>query len=180
MSEANPSEDPTTPSGTSPGRRLARNLALYTLARLVLVAILTAVIMAGAWLVSVQVPLIVAVLFAIVIAMPLSLTLFKGLRAKVNSDIAAVDERRRQDKAQLRARLRGDTAASDPGGSAAGGSREAEPVEEGESGPQGGESGDTGSRDPEPGDSDPDGPGTAERSQGEATPKEPGGSGGTA
>ncbi len=114
VSDANPSEESTAPqNGTSPGRRLARNLALYTLARLVLVVLLTAVIMAGAWVVSVQVPLIVAILFAIVIAMPLSLTLFKGLRGQVNSDIAAVDERRRRDKAQLRARLRGE---ADPAG----------------------------------------------------------------
>ncbi len=116
VSESNPSEESAAPQpGTSPGRRLARNLALYTLARLVLVVILTAVIMAGAWVVSVQVPVIVAVLFAIVIAMPLSLTLFKGLRGQVNSDIAAVDERRRRDKAQLRARLRGE---AETGGSA--------------------------------------------------------------
>lgn len=98
------------------GRRLARNLALYTLARLVLVVVVTAVIVLVARLVSVQVPLVVAILFAIIIAMPLSLVLFKGLRARVNEDIAAVDERRRRDKAQLRARLRGevdDSGASD-------------------------------------------------------------------
>lgn len=110
MSDANTPEEPTAPRPASPGRRLARNLALYTLARLVLVAILTAVIVAGARVISVQIPLVVAVLFAIVIAMPLSLTLFKGLRGQVNSDIAAVDERRRRDKAQLRARLRGEAA----------------------------------------------------------------------
>lgn len=110
VSDANQSEDQTTPRpGASPGRRLARDLALYTLARLVLVAVLTVVIMVGARLVGVEVPLLVGVLFAIVIAMPLSLTLFKSLRVRVNSDIAAVDERRRRDKAQLRARLRGDT-----------------------------------------------------------------------
>lgn len=115
VSDANPSEEPTGPRpGTSPGRRLARNLALYTLARLVSVAILTAVIMAGAAVVSVEIPLVVAILFAIVIALPLSLTLFKGLRGKVNSDIAAVDEGRRRDKAQLRARLRGDTETEGP------------------------------------------------------------------
>lgn len=123
VSDANPSEESAAPQpGTSPGRRLARNLALYTLARLVLVAVLTAVIMAGAWVVSVQIPLIVAILFAIVIAMPLSLTLFKGLRVKVNADIAAVDERRRRDKAQLRARLRGEP---DPSGPARGNSGKA-------------------------------------------------------
>ena len=95
-------------SDGSPGRRLAGNLALYTLARLALVVVLAAVIMGGAWLVGVQVPLIVAVLFAIVIAMPVSLALFKGLRGRVNADIAAVDERRRRDKAALQARLRGE------------------------------------------------------------------------
>ncbi|MGW5387813.1 DUF4229 domain-containing protein [Nocardia sp. NPDC003963] len=120
MSDANLSEEPTDPRpGTSPGRRLARNLALYTLARLVLVVLLTAVIMAVAAVATVQIPLIVAILFAIVIALPLSLTLFKGLRGKVNSDIAAVDERRRRDKAQLRARLRGEAADDGPAASAA-------------------------------------------------------------
>lgn len=115
VSDANPSEEPTAPApGTSPGRRLARNLALYTLARLALVAILTVVIMVGAAVVTVEIPLVVAILFAIVIALPLSLTLFKGLRGKVNADIAAVDERRRRDKAQLRARLRGDAVVEGP------------------------------------------------------------------
>ncbi|MGW5312515.1 DUF4229 domain-containing protein [Nocardia thailandica] len=90
------------------GKRLARNLALYTVARLGLVVIIAAVIVLVANLVGVEVPLIIAVLFALIVAMPLSLTLFKKLRAKVNEDIAVVDARRRQDKAQLRARLRGD------------------------------------------------------------------------
>ncbi|MEV3965333.1 DUF4229 domain-containing protein [Nocardia sp. NPDC050193] len=118
MSDANLSEEPNAPR---PGR-LARNLALYTLARLVLVAILTAVIMAVTAVVGVQIPLVVAILFAIVIALPLSLTLFKGLRAKVNADIAAVDERRRRDKEQLRARLRGEPGTAEPEKPAAPGS----------------------------------------------------------
>lgn len=70
--------------------------------------VLTAVIVLAARLVSVDIPLVVAALFALIIAMPLSLTLFKRLRTKVNEDIALVDERRRRDKAQLRARLRGE------------------------------------------------------------------------
>lgn len=78
------------------------------MARLGLVALITAVIMLAAKLIDVQIPLVVAALFALIIAMPLSLILFKGLRTRVNEDIAVVDERRRQDKAQLRARLRGD------------------------------------------------------------------------
>ncbi|MGN2635693.1 DUF4229 domain-containing protein [Nocardia takedensis] len=108
MSDATPADSASGRQTSAPGRRLAVNLALYTLARLVLVAVVTAIIVVGARLVSVEVPLIVAVLFALIIAMPLSLTLFKKLRAKVNEDIAVVDEKRRKDKAQLRARLRGD------------------------------------------------------------------------
>ncbi|WP_246123935.1 DUF4229 domain-containing protein [Nocardia bhagyanarayanae] len=106
--------DSTRPDGASsqstarPGRRLAVNLALYTLARLALVAAITALIWLAARLISVEIPIIVAALFALIIAMPLSLTLFKKLRAKVNEDIAVVDEKRRRDKAQLRARLRGE------------------------------------------------------------------------
>ncbi|MFR9753764.1 DUF4229 domain-containing protein [Nocardia sp. 004] len=87
---------------------------LYTVARLGMIVALTAVIVLVAQVVSVDVPLVVAALFALIIAMPLSLTLFKRLRVKVNEDIALVDERRRQDKAQLRARLRGDDQQSPP------------------------------------------------------------------
>ena len=81
---------------------------LYTLARLGLVVVIAALIVGVAKLIGVDVPVIVAALFALIVAMPLSLTLFKKLRVKVNEDIAVVDARRRQDKAQLRARLRGD------------------------------------------------------------------------
>ncbi|TCK00205.1 DUF4229 domain-containing protein [Nocardia alba] len=94
--------------GPGAGKRLVRNLALYTLARLGLVVAIAALIVGVAKLIGVDVPVIVAALFALIVAMPLSLTLFKKLRVKVNEDIAVVDARRRQDKAQLRARLRGD------------------------------------------------------------------------
>ncbi|MFC4375815.1 DUF4229 domain-containing protein [Nocardia halotolerans] len=94
--------------GSGAGKRLFRNLALYTLARLGLVVVIAAAIVGVAALIGVDVPIIVAVLFALIVAMPLSLTLFKSLRTKVNEDIAVVDARRREDKAQLRARLRGD------------------------------------------------------------------------
>ncbi|WP_280334928.1 DUF4229 domain-containing protein [Nocardia wallacei] len=109
MSDASrPDSAPADPAPTPAGRRLARNLALYTLARLVLVAAIAAVIVVLARLLSVDIPLIVALLFALIVAMPLSLVLFKRLRARVNEDIAAVDEKRRTDKAQLRARMRGE------------------------------------------------------------------------
>ncbi|MFD3508996.1 DUF4229 domain-containing protein [Nocardia sp. NPDC058666] len=94
--------------GSGAGKRLVRNLALYTLARIGLVVVIAALIVGIAKVIGVDVPIIVAALFALLVAMPLSLTLFKKLRVKVNEDIAVVDARRRQDKAQLRARLRGD------------------------------------------------------------------------
>ncbi|RJO76534.1 DUF4229 domain-containing protein [Nocardia panacis] len=107
MSDATPPQGVPGPQGA--GKRLARNLALYTLARLGLVAVLAVVIWLLARAVQVDIPMIVAILFALIIALPLSLTLFKRLRARVNEDIAQVDEKRRRDKAQLRARLRGET-----------------------------------------------------------------------
>jgi hypothetical protein len=93
-----------------PSARLARDLVLYTLARLVLAVALTAAILGIGELVHVRVPLLVAMLFALVIALPLSLFVFKSLRGRVAEGIAAVDEHRRQDKAALRARLRGEVA----------------------------------------------------------------------
>lgn len=100
VSEATPSE--------GAGRKLARDLALYTVARLGLVVALVALILGAAALVNVEVPLIVAALFAVLIALPLSMVLFKTLRTRVNQDIAAVDAKRRSDRDQLMTRLRGD------------------------------------------------------------------------
>ncbi|NUS42893.1 MAG: DUF4229 domain-containing protein [Mycobacteriaceae bacterium] len=101
------------PSVSEPtsGRGLARDVVLYTAARLALVAALAALIVGVGRLVSVQVPLLVALLFALIIALPLAMVLFKGLRARVSGGIATVDERRRADRDQLRARLRGDAQA---------------------------------------------------------------------
>ncbi|WP_433682461.1 DUF4229 domain-containing protein [Nocardia sp. CA-119907] len=108
MSDATPPKGDPRQQTAGAGARLARNLVLYTLARLGLVVVITAAIVGIAQLVSVEIPLVVAALFALIIAMPLSLTVFKRMRARVNEDIAIVDAKRRQDKAQLRARLRGD------------------------------------------------------------------------
>ncbi|MFJ9367680.1 DUF4229 domain-containing protein [Nocardia sp. NPDC101769] len=97
--------DATRPEGA--GRRLARSLAIYTVARLGLVAVITAIIMSVAAVVKVAIPLIVALLFGLLIAMPLSLLLFKKLRTQVNKDIGAVDAKRRRDRDQLMSRLQG-------------------------------------------------------------------------
>jgi hypothetical protein len=81
----------------------------YVLARLLLVVVLTAVIFGAGHLVGVRdFPLVVALLFALVIALPLGIWLFAPLRRRATAGIAAVDERRRKDREQLQARLRGE------------------------------------------------------------------------
>lgn len=81
----------------------------YVLARLLLVAVLTGLIFGAARVPGVQeFPLVVAMLFAIVIALPLGMWVFAPLRRRATASIAAFDERRRRDREQLQARLRGD------------------------------------------------------------------------
>lgn len=99
---------------TKPGARLVRDLGLYTLARIALVGLIAAVIIGSGQVFSTDIPPLVALAFALVISLPLSMVMFKRLRARVNEAIADVDEQRRRDKAALRARLRGD---GDPTGS---------------------------------------------------------------
>jgi hypothetical protein len=85
------------------------DVVTYALARLLLVAVLTGVIFAGAQLLGLhEFPLVVALLFAIVIALPLGIWIFAPLRRRATAGIAALDERRRQDREQLQARLRGE------------------------------------------------------------------------
>lgn len=92
-----------------PGSRLILDLLAYTAARLVLVAVMTAVILGVGHLIGIrEFPLVVALLFAIIIALPLGIWLFAPLRRRANESIAVLDERRRRDREQLQARLRGD------------------------------------------------------------------------
>jgi len=92
-----------------PGSRLVVDVLAYMLARLLLVAVLAAVIFGGAHLLGLrEFPVVIALLFAIVIALPLGMWVFAPLRRRANASIAAIDERRRQDREQLQARLRGD------------------------------------------------------------------------
>ena len=55
--------------------RMMLDVAVYTLARLLTVGVLTAAIVVVARLFNVEVPLVVAMLFAIVLAMPLGVWL---------------------------------------------------------------------------------------------------------
>jgi uncharacterized protein (DUF58 family) len=89
-----------TPIERQPG--LAATVALYTAARLALVALVTALLMlAGA-------PFVIAVLVALIVALPLSMVLFRGLRARLESALSTARERRAREREALRARLRGD------------------------------------------------------------------------
>lgn len=93
---------------TSTGQA-AVHLVLYVAARLVLLVVLSAAIYGAARLLGVHdFPVVVAVLFALVIAMPLGIWLFSPLRRRATAGLALAGERRRRDREQLRARLRGE------------------------------------------------------------------------
>jgi len=85
---------------------LVRDLAVFSLLRLGVVVVLTAAIVAIGK-VTIEIPLLVAALFAVVIALPLSMVLFAPLRRRINERIAEVDEARRTQKQELRSRLSG-------------------------------------------------------------------------
>lgn len=92
-----------------PRSRLLLDVAAYVAARLVLVVVVAAVILGIGALIGLRdFPVVVALMFAIVIALPLGIWLFAPLRRRATESIAAVDERRRAERAQLQARLRGD------------------------------------------------------------------------
>ena len=90
-------------AGGTTGRMVA-DVVIYTL-----VAVLTAAIFFGArWIGITEFPLVIAMLFAIVISLPLGIWLLAPLRRRATAGIADVDERRRHDREQLQARLRGE------------------------------------------------------------------------
>jgi hypothetical protein len=89
--------------------RVVRDVVIYTLARLLLVIALTAVIFYGAQLFGIrEFPLVIAMLFGIVLALPLGFWLLAPLRRRATAGIADIDERRRTDRDDLQARLRGE------------------------------------------------------------------------
>ena len=97
------------PKAQSSAGRAAVSVLLYVTARLVLVAALTVAVYGAGRLLGVQeFPITVALLFALVIAMPLGIWLFGPLRRRATEDLEVAGERRRRDREQLRARLRGE------------------------------------------------------------------------
>ena len=81
---------------------LGRDLTLYTLGRLVLIAVVTVV------LVLFEVPLLVALAVAVVVGFPLGLLVFRGLNTRVTAALAERGKDRMSARERLRAELRGD------------------------------------------------------------------------
>jgi hypothetical protein len=103
-------------SGRGGGERnrnhIVVDVLVYAAARLLLVVALTGAIYAIARLVGVtQFPVVVAALFALIIAMPLGIWLFGPLRRRATAALAIAGERRRAEREQLQARLRGESVA---------------------------------------------------------------------
>ena len=97
------------PSGNSTGDRIVVDVLLYATARLLLVVALSGAIYGVARLMGVTLPLVVAVLFALIIAMPLGIWLFTPLRRRATAALAIAGERRRRERENLQARLRGES-----------------------------------------------------------------------
>ncbi|QUR66286.1 DUF4229 domain-containing protein [Mycobacterium spongiae] len=99
------------PRGKTARSRVVVDVVVYAVARLLLVAVLSAAIYGIGRLVGVtEFPLVVAVLFALIIAMPLGIWLFSPLRRRATDALAVAGERRRTERDRLRARLRGEPA----------------------------------------------------------------------
>jgi hypothetical protein len=98
--------------------RVAVPVAAYLTARVLLAVVLTGVIYGVARLAGIsQFPIVVAVLFALIIAMPLGMLVFAPLRRRATAALAIAGERRRRERELLQARLHGDAEATpDEGG----------------------------------------------------------------
>lgn len=81
---------------------LGRDIALYTAARIALVAVVTAVLLLF------DVPLLVSVAVAVVVGFPLGLLLFRGLNARVTAGLAERGKHRQAERDRLRSQLRGE------------------------------------------------------------------------
>lgn len=91
------------------GSGMIRDVLAYALARFLLAAALSAAIYGVARLFGVEdFPLYIAIAFAIVIALPLGMWVFTPLRRRAAASVEAFDARRRHDREQLQARLRGE------------------------------------------------------------------------
>jgi hypothetical protein len=81
---------------------LARDVTLYVLARLGLVVVVMGALM------LVKVPLLPALAVGVVVALPASLFIFKGLRQRVAVGLGEHQAARKAERDKLRSELRGD------------------------------------------------------------------------
>jgi len=89
--------------------RAVLDVAMYTAARLALVAVLTAVIYGlGRLLGLSDFPPIIAAMLALIVALPLGMWLFTPLRKRATDSLTVAGERRRREREKLQARLRGE------------------------------------------------------------------------
>lgn len=93
---------PPNPSPPSRPGEFARDLALYSAARLALVALTASLLLVAG------VPLLVALLLAMVVALALSMVLLSSLRSRVNAGLAVRWARRQAERDRLRRQLRGE------------------------------------------------------------------------
>ena len=95
--------------------RVLLDVVGYAVARLLLVVVVTGAIYLAARLLGVsEFPIAVAALFGLIIAMPLGIWLFGRQRRRATAALAVAGERRRAERDQLQARLRGEASDDDP------------------------------------------------------------------
>ncbi|GAA4394870.1 DUF4229 domain-containing protein [Tsukamurella soli] len=99
---------PVSPGEAREARRsLTRDLLLYTGYRVVLVAVIAAILDVVGRLVAHGMPLIIALLFALIIALPVSMVTTRSLRRRINASVAVLDAQRRGRRDAFRKRLQG-------------------------------------------------------------------------
>lgn len=92
---------------SAPLKRPWKDIFLYFLARLFLFIVLTVVIQGIAILMKAPVPLIMSSLLALILALPLSMFLFKGLRVRTTTALAEFDAERKAHKQHIQEQLEG-------------------------------------------------------------------------
>ncbi|APT83961.1 DUF4229 domain-containing protein [Corynebacterium aquilae] len=87
--------------------QVRKDFLLYGLARLGLFLLLTVVIALLALAIGAHVPLVMSALLALLIAFPLSMFVFKNLRARVTREVAEWDAQRKTHKQWVKTQLEG-------------------------------------------------------------------------
>ncbi|WP_188108782.1 DUF4229 domain-containing protein [Mycolicibacter arupensis] len=96
-------------TGRAPWGRAVLDVAVYTAARLALLVVLTGVIYGlGRLLGLTDFPPIIAAMLALIVALPLGMWVFTPLRQRATASLTVAGERRRRERDELQARLRGE------------------------------------------------------------------------